>query len=49
LDPDYKNALLNKIGLLVQLNRAKEAEPALQQLLKKHPETKQMLQQRGLL
>lgn len=49
LDPDYQSALLNKIGLLVQLDRAQEAQPALQQLLKKYPETKTMLQQRGLL
>jgi tetratricopeptide (TPR) repeat protein len=49
LDPDYRSALLNKIGLLVQLNRKEEAQGAVQQLLNKHPETKALLQQQGIL
>lgn len=49
LDPDYKAALINKVSLLVQLKRKVEALPAIQQLIKKHPSTKNLLEQRGLL
>lgn len=49
LDPDYKAALLNKISLLVQLKRTPEAQSSIQQLVKKHPATKPLLEQRGLL
>ncbi len=49
LDPDYRSALLNKIGLLVQLKRTAEAQPAIKQLLKKYPDMKPLLQQQGLL
>lgn len=49
LDPDYRTALLNKIGLLLQLGRRDEAQPSIDHLLNKHPETRALLEQRGIL
>jgi tetratricopeptide (TPR) repeat protein len=49
LDPDYKNALLNKIGLLVYLKREKEAQSIIQHLIKKYPEQKSILKNKGIL
>lgn len=49
LDPDYKNVLLNKIGLLLHLNRKEEAQPVIDQLIKKYPEQKRLLKSKGIL
>lgn len=49
LDPDYRTALLNKIGLLLQLGRRNEAQPSIDHLLNKHPQTRTLLEQRGIL
>jgi len=49
IDPDYKNALLNKIGLLVQLNRKNEAQRDIQHLIKKYPAYEAVLKQNGVI
>ena len=48
-DPDYNMALLNKIGVLIQLNRKQQAQTVINHLIDKHPEYRTMLQKRGLL
>lgn len=48
-DPDYANALLNKVGVLVQIRRVAEAKQLLQRCLKKHPSNQRALQMQQAL
>lgn len=48
-DPDYASALLNKVGVLVQMRRLPEAKRVLNRCLKRHPEHPRALQMQKAL